>query len=201
MEFSEATVLEKAPRFYLENEQLNWYALYTRPNFEKRVVRDLDEMGIEGYLPLKRSLRQWSDRKKWIESPLFSCYVFVHVSRERRVQSLKADGVVCMLSSRGKPSSIPDSEIQIVKDLIANDLDPAPAHDFAPGDMLEIISGPLKGLRGMSVMKKGKRRMLVTLEGMRQMVSIKLGPNHVRRLSAGERDSFLKSSKTAMSLI
>ena len=58
----------------------NWYAIYVKPNGEKKILKNLEEEHIECYLPIKKTLRQWSDRKKWIEEPVFRSYVFVRVS-------------------------------------------------------------------------------------------------------------------------
>ena len=61
-------------------DQDNWYVLYTRPNFEKRINKELNELGFYSYLPLQKELRQWNDRKVWIESPLFKSYLFIKIS-------------------------------------------------------------------------------------------------------------------------
>ena len=78
--------------------ETKWYAVYTRPRFEKQVVKALLDQGIEGYLPLIKTMRQWSDRKKMVEVPLFSSYVFVHINRSAYDQVLQTQGVVKYIS-------------------------------------------------------------------------------------------------------
>ncbi len=168
----------------------NWYALYTRPNFEKRVDRDLRRMGLHAYLPLRPVLRQWSDRKKWIETPLFSCYVFVQADAKERLLSLTPDGVVRMLSQNGQPSVIPEHEIATVRKMLAHDLDPEPIPQLLPGDLLEITSGPLAGLRGMLHSIAGRERFIIAFEAIGQSVAITIDPRQLRRLPASSAASW-----------
>ncbi|MFQ5710087.1 MAG: transcription termination/antitermination NusG family protein, partial [bacterium] len=85
----------------------HWYALYTRPRFEKKVDLLLQEKGLESYLPLHTVLRRWSDRWKKVEEPLFSCYVFVRILLSQRIHAVQTDGVVRIVSFTGTPSPIP----------------------------------------------------------------------------------------------
>jgi transcriptional antiterminator RfaH len=84
-----------------------WYAVYTRSRFEKQVLKGLQDQGIEAYLPLIKTVRQWSDRKKTVEVPLFSSYVFVHIDRRFYDQVLQTMGVVKYISFEGKTATPP----------------------------------------------------------------------------------------------
>jgi transcription antitermination factor NusG len=161
----------------------NWYALYTRPNFEKRVDRELQRTGLQPYLPLRPMLRQWSDRKKWIEMPLFSCYVFVKADEKERLLALTPEGVVRMLGHHGRPSVIPEFEITMVKKMLAHDFDPEPIPHVVPGDMLEITSGPLAGLRGVLRSIQGRQRFIIAFEGIGQSVAINVDLSRIRKIS------------------
>ena len=72
----------------------NWWALYTKPRHEKKAKLEIEKKGITVYLPLNRVLRQWSDRKKWIEEPLFPGYIFIHGDAVERHQAVQSNGVV-----------------------------------------------------------------------------------------------------------
>lgn len=162
----------------------HWYALYTRPNFEKRVEQELQKMGVQPYLPLRATLRQWSDRKKWIEAPLFSCYVFVKADARERLLALTPDGVVRMLGHHGQPSIIPEFEITAVKNMLAHDFDPEPIPHVEPGDLLEITSGPLAGLRGVLQSVQGRQRFVIAFEAIGQAVAINIEHSHMKKISA-----------------
>ncbi|MDZ7267802.1 MAG: UpxY family transcription antiterminator [candidate division KSB1 bacterium] len=171
----------------------HWYALYTRPNFEKRVDRELRRLGLHAYLPLRPVLRQWSDRKKWIEMPLFSCYVFVHADAKERLLSLTPEGVVRMLGQHGQPSIIPEHEIAIVRKMLANDFDPEPIPHLVPGDLLEIIAGPLAGLRGVLRSFEGRQRLIIAFESIGQSLAINIDPRQLRKITGGPSHSYSRT--------
>src|SRR6266508_486030 len=92
-----------------------WYALYTKPRWEKKVDSILLRKGIESWCPLQKVERQWSDRKKIIEDPLFKSYVFVHIEEEERLIVLQTDGVLNFVHYLNKPAIIRDEEIALIK--------------------------------------------------------------------------------------
>jgi transcription antitermination factor NusG len=92
-----------------------WYALYTLPRWEKKVARKLDEKGFTVYCPLNRVLRQWSDRKKKIQEPLFKGYVFVQVEEHEKWDVKSVHGIVNYVYWNGKPGVIRDEEIVTIK--------------------------------------------------------------------------------------
>ena len=95
-----------------------WYAIYTKPKWEKKVDQILKEKGLESYCPLNKVCRQWSDRKKIVLEPLFISYVFVHVS-EVECQAIKqVDGVINLVYWLGKLAVIRDEEIQAIKEFL-----------------------------------------------------------------------------------
>jgi transcription antitermination factor NusG len=160
-----------------------WYALYTRHQFEKSVHGDLLQMGLEPYLPMRSTLRQWSDRRKWIATPLFSCYVFIHANPKERLMSLTVNGVVRMVSSGGQPSRIPDEEIETVRRIVDAKCDPEPAPNLVPGDLLEIIAGPLRGVRGRLRHMHGENRLIIAFETIGQSLAIKVDRDRVRKIA------------------
>ena len=84
-----------------------WYALYTKSRAEKKVAGELNKLGITNYLPIKRELRQWSDRKKWVEVPAISSYIFICIPKERYNDVFQVNGIVAYVSYKGKAVTIP----------------------------------------------------------------------------------------------
>ena len=99
----------------LPSKEKKWYALYTKSRTEKKVYQLLTEKGIDTYLPLIKTLKQWSDRKKWVEEPLFRSYIFIKITEKERLNAIRTDGVVRMITFQGKPVSIPNKQIEAVR--------------------------------------------------------------------------------------
>jgi transcription antitermination factor NusG len=92
-----------------------WYAVYTKPRWEKKVYGLLSDKGMEAYCPLNRVRKKWSDRVKWVEEPLFKSYVFVKVEEDEQTQIRFINGVVNFVYWLGKPAIIKDKEIEIIR--------------------------------------------------------------------------------------
>lgn len=150
------------------NSEIRWYALSVRSRHEKKVDRQLQDKGIESYLPLRKIRREWSDRKKWVEEPLFRCYVFIHTDERNRLRALQAYGVVRIVSFNGKPAVVRDDEIASIRRILRT----APSVETCPpvsvGDVVEIMSGPLMGLRGRLEGIRNERRLVVSIDSIRQ---------------------------------
>lgn len=110
-----SNVTEEKRSFAMSENKSNWYAVYTKPRWEKKVVKLLDEKGIENYCPLNKVIRQWSDRKKVILEPIFKSYVFVRVQEEKKWDLKKVNGILNFVYWLGKPALIKDSEIETIQ--------------------------------------------------------------------------------------
>jgi transcription antitermination factor NusG len=97
------------------NDELKWYAVYTKPRWEKKVHRVLEERGIQSYCPLNKVRKQWSDRIKVVEEPLFKSYVFVHVPYEEQTKVRMVEGVLNYVYWNGKPAVVREEEIVNIK--------------------------------------------------------------------------------------
>lgn len=93
----------------------NWYVVYTRPRWEKKVARTLEEKGIEVYCPLNKVLRRWSDRNKVILEPLFKGYVFVKVDEQHKWDIRQIDGILNYVYWLGKPARVKEEEIDLIR--------------------------------------------------------------------------------------
>ena len=155
------------------NSKYNWYAIYTNPRAEKRVFQSLNDINVECYLPLQKRLRQWKDRKKWVEVPLISSYVFVKVSNKEYFNVLNIQGVSRYIFFEGKAAPIPEWQINIMK--LALDIDPeveATAENLMLGDPVEIIAGPFMGIKGKLIEYKGKKKVVIEIDNIGQSLLI-----------------------------
>ena len=107
----------------------SWYVVYTRPRWEKKIAKKLDEAGIEGYCPLNKVYRQWSDRRKIVFEPLFKGYVFVHVGADKMVAVRQIDGILNFVYWNGKPAIVREVEIATIKKFL---------HEFSDVEVQEI---------------------------------------------------------------
>lgn len=151
-----------------ESLKYNWLAIYTKPRSEKKALDRLQEAGYEAYLPLIKTLKQWSDRKKWVEEPLFRSYVFVRVSEKEYYDVLNATPyTVRYVTFEGKAVPIPPSQIEAMKNYIAQgDYTDMELADFEPGQEVEVVQGAMKGLRGRLVRAAGKQKVRVEIDGV-----------------------------------
>jgi transcription antitermination factor NusG len=139
------------------NTDLRWYALYTRPRWEKKVAELLDAKKIENYCPLQKTERNWSDRKKIILEPLFKSYVLVRLASKAHIPVLQTDGVLGFVTVQGKPAVIRDEEIDLVKQFL-KDYEHVQVEriDVKINDEVTIINGPLMQQTGQVQEVNGK---------------------------------------------
>ncbi|MBD0279341.1 MAG: UpxY family transcription antiterminator [Bacteroidota bacterium] len=134
-----------------------WYALYTRPRWEKKVNRLLLEKGIESYCPLNKVRRKWSDRVKTVEEPLFKSYVFVKVEEKERTNVRMTDGVINFVYWDGKPAIIREKEIQTIKLFLEEHENVELVKmDVKPDQRVRIIAGPMMDQEGKVLEVKNK---------------------------------------------
>lgn len=144
----------------------HWYAVYTRPRCEKKVSQLLTKKRIENYCPLNKVQRQWSDRKKIVEIPLFTSYVFVHISKEQYSMVREVSGIINYVYWLGKPAVIRDEEIEVIKNFLEEyQTVQLEKTEVRVNDHVRILAGPLELLEGnvIEVMPKTVRVILPSL--------------------------------------
>jgi transcription antitermination factor NusG len=152
-----------------------WYALYTRPRAEKLVYQRLVEEGIETFLPLQKTYRMWSDRKKLVEKPLLSSYIFVKTIKKNFPRVYKVNGIVKFISFEGQPVSIPQKQIDNLRLLINSDAEiEVTTEKFAQGDNVEVVNGALIGLTGELIKIGSKNRVVVRIDRLDQNLILKI---------------------------
>ena len=165
------------------NIEKKWYAIYTKSRTEKKVNQFLIEKGIEVYLPLQKRLKQWSDRKKWVEEPLFRSYIFVKILEKEYLNVLKSDGVVKFVNFSGKRIPIPPAQIETVKLLLANEINiEVSTKDFIVNEHVEVIAGVLMGLQGTLTEFRGKYKVLIKIETIGQVLLIDIPLSYLKKI-------------------
>lgn len=146
-------------------EAKKWYAVYTRSRTEKKAFEALESNDIQAYIPLYKTLRQWSDRKKMVTLPLIPSYVFVQILQHEQPKVLETDGVVAFIKFEGKPVAIPDNQIKSIQRLIASGAEINAITDTVQkGDLVRIGSGPLTGTEGEVIELSGKRKFVLRID-------------------------------------
>lgn len=162
---------------------MSWYAVQTMYRHEHRISRDLTAKGISTYLPLLKETHQWSDRRKLVESPAFTGYVFVRqdASNSSRIRVLETPGVVSILGANRTPTPIPDEEIESLRRMVENGQGCQKCGCPEIGTMVEVRRGPLAGLRGRLLEVRNGFRLVLSITAVSQAISAEV---HLGDISA-----------------
>ena len=154
----------------------NWYAVHTRARHEKAVAHRLGERGLTTFLPTVTEVHRWKDRKKTLELPLFSCYLFVRLMarNEARQRVLRTDSVLGLVGAPGLGTPISNNEISAVQALVKEQL-PCCSYPFLKtGQRVRIRSGPLEGLEGILLSRNGTRQLVISVTAMQRSVAVRV---------------------------
>lgn len=161
-----------------KNNQTHWYLLYTNPRAEKKVAVELQHKGYEVFLPLQRTLKVWSDRKKWVDEPLFKSYLFIQTQLEANFyQILNTPGVVKFISFQSTPSIVDPREINLVKLLMGENIDMSQdesSESWQVGEEVSVIAGPLIGTQGKLISTRTGNKMLIELHSIQQNILVSI---------------------------
>src|SRR6476469_7375076 len=157
-----------------------WYVLYTKPRWEKKIDSVLQRKGIESWCPLQKVERQWSDRKKVIEDPLFKSYVFVHISEEERFKTLNTDGVLNFVYYLGKPAVVREEEVDLIRAYLGEEgalITVESTEAFETNTKIRVKKGVFMDMEG-TVVKATKKKVFVSLESIGQVMTIEFPADH-----------------------
>ena len=168
----------------LEKPNYQWYAMYTRANAEKKLFDNLQEKKIECYLPMRKVQKMWSDRKKWVDEPLFRCYIFVKVSYKEFFTALNTSGVVCYVSFGGKAQAIPEVQINNIKTFLSQiDHEITLSYErIQKGVNVEVLQGSLKGIKGEVINVCGQSRLVIRIDSMNCSLYANISKDEVKLL-------------------
>jgi transcriptional antiterminator RfaH len=183
MALKESHPEEGREKFILKKSECKWYAVYTRPRAEKLVFERLTEAEIETFLPMQKTYRMWSDRKKMVEKPLLSSYIFVKTNDHNFPKVYKTPGVVKFVTFEGMPASIPQNQIDNLRLLINSNAEiEVTSGKFEQGDNVEVISGALVGLTGELIRIGKSSRVVVRIDRLDQNLILKIPRAFLRRI-------------------
>ncbi len=165
------------------NHEKHWLAVYTKPRWEKKVSRLLSNKRVENYCPLNKTIRQWADRKKIVEEPLISSYVFVHAGAEEYSEIRDTDGILNLVYWLGKPAIIQDAEIESLKNFLDDHYNVnLEKIDVNVNDHVKIIHGPLISREG-TVIEVQYNYVRLILPSLGYSVSAQVHKGHVEKIN------------------
>jgi transcription antitermination factor NusG len=158
-----------------------WYAVYVKSRSEKKVAIEFDFTNIDYYLPLIKKLKVWSDRKKWIDEPLFRSYVFVHIHQKDYYKVLLTANVVKYITFEGKAVPIREAQIEAIRYYL-NEKDPENIEHqvWETGRKVRVVSGSMAGLEGELIEIRGKKKVKVEIEVVGKSLIIQIPKNKLQ---------------------
>ena len=160
----------------------NWIVVRSKPRSEKIAYAQLKEKGIEAYLPLLKERRKWSDRKKWVEFPLFSSYLFAKIEIKNSIFVLQTNGVSSLVKFGEEIAIAQDEVINAIRLAIDGGYQLRPAEYFIAGNAVEVIEGPMRGVKGIVAQLKGKDRLVIKIDAIQQALSIDIDTRFIKNI-------------------
>jgi transcription antitermination factor NusG len=173
---SSAGAMTASAEARVEERALRWYALHTRARHEKAVEKRLRDQGMETFVPTTVELHKWSDRKKKVEVPLFSCYVFVRceLSPEDRTRVYRVESVHGFVGSRGASLPIPDAQIEGIQKVLSQAA-PWRSYPFLKaGQRVRVRGGAMDGVEGVFVSENGDHSLVISVEAIQRSMAVRI---------------------------
>jgi transcription antitermination factor NusG len=166
----------------------SWHVAYTFPKAERKAFYSLAKMGITSYFPVHFVFRQWSDRVKRLEMPLFPNYIFIHISPQERHEALEAKELVRYVCFDGKPATVPNSLIDSLKSVSEGEVEVSNETFDQIGMPVCISEGPFTGVKGILIRRNGKSKLVVRIESLKSAVLVEIPANCATPLDKMELD-------------
>jgi transcription antitermination factor NusG len=149
-----------------------WYAIYTRSRYEKRVREQCERRAIESFLPLYETVHRWKDRRMRVQLPLFSSYVFVRIESIHRFDVLQIPGVVRLVGFNGQPTALNEEEIEALQKGLSGGVCTKPHPYLTSGRRVRIKDGPLAGMEGILLRRKGNLRVVISISLLQRSIAV-----------------------------
>lgn len=159
-------------------DQALWYAVRARSRHEKLIARQLEARRLECFLPVYERRSRWQDRVKMVTWPLFPGYLFTRIRLDQRNLVVTLSGVVGLVGSGRRPQSVPEDQIERIRRMCQAPT-AMPCAYLVAGDPCEIIQGPLAGLRGILIRRKGAYRLVLSVDLIRRSASVEVSIEEV----------------------
>jgi transcription antitermination factor NusG len=176
------------------HSEKQWFALRTRARHEKVVRQRLSHLGFEQLLPTLRRLSQWKDRKKLIEEPLFPGYCFARFFGLDRITVLEVPGVAYIVSRGESPEPVPQDEITALSRLTTSGLQYEPCVSLDEGTLVEIIRGPLSGIKGRFIRRRSHHYVTIGVQLLGQGATVRINADDVMAIKSPVRASGSQAS-------
>jgi transcription antitermination factor NusG len=151
-----------------------WFVLYTKPKHELKAAIQIENIGVEYYLPTVTITKRWSDRKKKITEPIFKSYIFIYANEKERINSMAFKEIVRCVTFLGKPAVVPDWEIENLKSFIEHSNDLVVTDLISTGTKVRIVDGLFKDVIGIVSSINGENYLSVSVDMLHRSVSVKL---------------------------
>ena len=161
-----------------------WIVVRSKPRSEKVAHNELVKKNIESYLPLLKERRKWSDRKKWVEFPLFSSYLFARIDIKDSIFVLQTQGVNTIVKFGKQIAIVQNSVIEAIRLAMEGGYQLEPVEYFVEGNQVEVIAGPMKGVKGIVAKLKGQNRLIIKIDAIQQALSIQIESKFIRKLNS-----------------
>ena len=161
-----------------------WIVVRSKPRSEKVAHNELVKKNIESYLPLLKERRKWSDRKKWVEFPLFSSYLFARIDIKDSIFVLQTQGVNTIVKFGKQIAIVQNSVIKAIRLAMEGGYQLEPVEYFVEGNRVEVVAGPMKGIKGIVAKLKGQNRLIIKIDAIQQALSIQIESKFIRKLNS-----------------
>ena len=161
-----------------------WYAIHTRSQHEKSVTAHLQNQGITTFLPLVTEVHRWSDRRKVVQLPLFSCYTFVHMPfvPELWAKAVRVSGVLSFVGVRGQGVPIPEKQMESIRTILASNAPYTLCPFLKVGEHVRIRGGALDGIEGILLARNGDRTLVISVEPIQRSIAVRIDDYHVEAI-------------------
>lgn len=149
-----------------------WHVFYTHAKFERKIHEYLQQENYESFLPLHWVIRQWSDRRKRIQVPLFPNYIFVNIEYNKIIEILKTPKLISCVKCNKIPVFLKQKEVDSIRQIVENEYPFEVSCNLKIGDSVEITRGPLTGMEGVLVEERGNHRFALRLESIQQSMLV-----------------------------
>jgi transcription antitermination factor NusG len=159
-----------------------WYVAQTQARHEKRVAEQLENRGIDHFLPLYERVSRWKDRRVRLHLPLFDGYVFVRLVQWERLRALEIPSIVRLVGFGGLPAALPDAEIESLRDGIARKMAYEPHPYLTIGRRVRVVHGALEGSEGILIRRKNHLRVVISINLIRRSVALEVDSTDIEAL-------------------
>lgn len=168
---------------HLSDTEAKWFAVYTKYKREKVIKRDLELQNIQAYLPIQKLTRVYASKRKVVQMPLISCYIFVKITKAEYLRVLQTESVVNFVRIAKNLISIPEREIEILKQVVGEGIPvTAEPKGLHKGDKVEILNGNLTGLQGTLVETHSGKEVIVDLDSMGYSLRMTLEAKYLKKV-------------------